>query len=403
MRTALSNWRERRSISDLVLMLLAIGATVWALLPVLTVRAEPLGAQPRPDPIEYADAAWQLAHGHGYVTYFSEKAAKFQDKAFPPRYPFGTSVALAPFTAVVNRFPQGPQIGERAISTLYVIAVITATWLLGGPLAAAIVGVFLALSPFPQVSASLILSDALAGLLAVGILIALKVGRGGRSAAVAGILAGSLLCVRLLGVIAIPAVLLALPGRRRWIAAAFAAPLAAALGAYQWEWFGSPFRTGYGYYVKGLKEISPSYLLGHTTPEGNAIYPDKLNGALLDGVCPCGSGGPMFKLTNLTFYPSVLAGLFWVFAPPFTGLFGVWQLVVERATPAARYAALMFVLNLVVVWFYWDQAARFLSPAATLLAVYSAVGMARLIVRAASALRPMISYKPSLRTELGES
>jgi hypothetical protein len=87
----------------------------------------------------------------------------------------------------------------------------------------------------------------------------------------------------------------------------------------------------------------------------------------------------MSKLPNLAFYPSVLAGLFWVFAPPLTALIGLWQLFVEHTTPAARFTLVTIVLNVGLVLFYFYSAARFVAPAASLLTVYAAVALARLI------------------------
>jgi hypothetical protein len=371
---------RRSSPLSILRTVAALGLAIWALTLVSTTASKPLSEQPAPDSVEYADGAWQLGHGHGYVTFFNERTSSFGQVGRPPRYPFGTAVALAPFAAAVNRFPQGPQLGSRVITALYVVAMVAAGWLLGGPLASAAVALLIGLSPFTQVSASLILSDSLSALLTVGILIALTVGSGNRVAAVAGALAGALVCVRLLGVVALPGVLLALGGRRRLIAALFAAPFLGALGLYQWQTFGSPLRTGYSYWVPGLHEFSPSYVLAHpSSADGPFVYPDKLNGRLLHVVCPCGVGGPMSKLPNLAFYPSVLAGLFWVFAPPLTALIGLWQLFVEHTTPAARFTLVTIVLNVGLVLFYFYSAARFVAPAASLLTVYAAVALARLI------------------------
>lgn len=369
----------RISAATIVTSVMAVAATIWVLTTVLTVQTKPLSDQPWPDSVEYADGAWQLGHGHGYVTFFNERTSHFGTVSRPPRYPFGTSAALAPFAAVVNRFPQGPQVGARVITALYVVAMIAAAWLLAGSLGGVIVALLIGFSPFTQVSASIVLSDALAALLTVGILIAVTLGSGARAAAVAGALAGAVVCVRLLGVVSLPGVLFVFSGRRRLIAAAFAAPFIGALGLYQWQTFGSPFKTGYSYWEPGLREFSPSFLLGHTSSEGPFVYPDKLKGSLLQGVCPCGVGGPMGKLSNIAFYPSVLAGLFWVFAPPASGLIGLWRLIAERASRPARFALITVVLNVGLVFFYWDSAARFVAPAASLLTIYCAVALAKLL------------------------
>ncbi len=385
-----SQARARPSVVKLVQIVVAVALTVWAIAPVLTERAKPLSIQPWPDTVEYADGAWQLGHFHGYVTFFNERTNRFGQIARPPRYPFGTSVALAPFAAVGNRFPQSIQAGSRILSVLYVLAIVIAAWLLGGPIAAAIAAVLVGSSPFGHVSASLILSDALAAMLTVAILIALRF-RTRSAAGVAGLLAGLLVCVRLLGLVALPGLLIALKGRQRLIALAAAAPPIAALALYQWNTFGSPFLTGYNYWLPGLNPFGTSFVFGKPLlVEGPFVYPDKLNGRLLNHVvCPCGIGGSMVSIHNFLFYPAVLIGLFWIFAPPLTGLVGLVEVIRERASAEARFTLITIVLNVGLVMFYFDQAARFIAPAVSLLIVYAAVGISKL---AAAAVRAVSAH-----------
>ena len=235
-------------------------------------------------------------------------------------------------------------------------------------------------------SASLILSDSLAALLTVAILLALM-RETDRSAAIAGGLAGALVCVRLLGLVALPSALIAVRGsRRRAIVAICAAPFLAGLALYQWRTFGSPLDTGYDYWLPRLHlrlhTFSVSYLFGNTfAAEGPFVYPDRLNGGILQGVCPCPIGGPMRKLVNVAFYPSVAVGLFWVFAPPLTGLTGLVKMVIDRRSVAARFSLLTVVLNLGLVSFYFFRAARFIAPAASLLIVYGALCISGLMTR----------------------
>src|SRR5947209_7782634 len=107
---------RRHSPGAIGARILAVALTIWTLVPLATESARPLALQPRPDSVEYADAGWQLGHDHVYVTFFNERRKAFGNSSFPPRYPFGTAAALAPFAAIVNRFPQGPQLGSRVIS-----------------------------------------------------------------------------------------------------------------------------------------------------------------------------------------------------------------------------------------------------------------------------------------------
>ena len=156
------------------LSVLAVAATLLALVVVATRPAVPLSQQPFPDSYEYSNAAWELAHGHGYVTFVKDRSLTpaYGTKPEPPRYPFGTSVALAPFTLVFGR-PHGAQIGARVFVLGYVIVVVVAAWMLGGPLGGLIAAAFLSISPFVDRTATLILSDPLGALLTVLILIAL--------------------------------------------------------------------------------------------------------------------------------------------------------------------------------------------------------------------------------------
>jgi 4-amino-4-deoxy-L-arabinose transferase-like glycosyltransferase len=373
----------RWSTATIVKAVVAVVATLAALVPAATHTALPLRQQPFPDSAEYADAAWQLGHGHGYVTFVDERRGTFSRVARPPRYPFGTAVALAPFAAVISDFPHNVQVGARAISMLYVLIVVAAAWLLGGSLAAILAAIFVGTSPFADVTSGLILSDPLAAVLTVAIAICLIKPRT-TLVALAGALAGALICVRLLGIVSLPALLLAIPGRRwRLIALACSLPCVLALALYQWQTFGSPFLTGYSYWVPHLHIFDPSFAVSGTPlTEGPFIIADRLHGHLLSSVCPCAVGGPMVGLTSVAFYPVVLAGLFWIFAPPLTGLVGLYELVRTRSTPASRFALATIVLNVVVVLFYFDQAARFVAPAASLLLVWSASGLSGLLERA---------------------
>jgi hypothetical protein len=161
----------------------------------------------------------------------------------------------------------------------------------------------------------------------------------------------------------------------------FAAPSLLWLAIYQWTTFGSPFRTGYSYWVHGISNFSLAYASHPILREGPFVYPNKLGVALLPGICPCGAGGAIASMPNYTFYPAVLIGVFWVFAPPLTPLIGLATAVSRRATPGGRYTLIVVLLSLPVMIVYFYQAARFLAPAASLLLIYTAVGIALLLRR----------------------
>lgn len=348
--------------------------TLAAVIPLLLTPARPLEQQPFPDAAEYADAARQLAQGHGYVTYVHAGTPQ------PPRYPPGFSLALAPF-ASVGPYPANVQLGARFFAALYVVTTALCAAALGGARAALIAAVLVGLSPFARVSASLVLADALAAAGAVLLLLCLRDPERPRSG-LAGALAGALLLVRIPLGVTILALCLALPPRERARAAAFAFPGVLALALYHWQSFGSPLRTGYEYWGLTSTIGLPTFRLptfhwryaiaAPPIGDGPWIVPDLLGGALLAWVCPCPPGGAQSALPNLAFYLAVLLGLFWVFAPPLAPLPGLWALWRRRREPAAAFVLWTLLLSLALFVPYFYQGARFMAPAATLLVVASA-------------------------------
>lgn len=374
----------------ILLSTLAAVLTIWAIGSVLSGAPRPLTHQPGPDALEYADGAWQLGHGHGYVMFYNEYTQEFGNREFPPRYPFGTSVALAPFAAFSSTFPGSIQTGAQLIVVLLLLASVAAAWRLGsrlsdglgGPVAGGLAALMVGLSPFATTASQLILSDALASLLAVLMLIALTFPTL-LGSVLAGLAAGAGVCVRLLSVVLLPPLVLVLKGRHRLAAVAGAVPLIALLAYYQWHAFGAPWRTGYSYWAPHLHSFSLSFLFGRTPGnEGPFVYPDKLRGGLMSWTCPCGVGGSMTNVPNWAFYPSLMIGLFWVFIPPFVGLLGLGELILRRASAPALFVITTVVLNIALVDFYYDRGARFVAPAASLVLIYSAVGGARVLAAA---------------------
>jgi hypothetical protein len=90
-------------------------------------------------------------------------------------------------------------------------------------------------------------------------------------------------------------------------------------------------------------------------------------------MCPCGDGGAQAALSNLVFYPSVLLGLFWIFAPPPVLILGFVRLWEIRHELAARFVAWLIGLNLLFFLFYFWQGARFMAAPATLLGIFGVV------------------------------
>lgn len=359
-----------RKKSETILAAAAILATAFTLFPILFAESRPFQDQPFPDAHENADAALQLVRGQGFVTYIYDNSPR------PPRSPPGFALALAPFAAFGN-YPSNVQVAPKVFAAFYVLAAVFAAWSLGGPLAAALAATLVGASPFARTAATLVMSDALGAAATVLFLLLLGKLSAGRVYA-AGALAGVLVALRLPLLVNLVALFVALPWK--WCARAMmcAAPALAALGVFNWATFGSPLKTGYSYWLPGLKSFSWGYaFLSPPRGDGPYIISDALRGLLLRGVCPCPVGGAQAAISNVFFYPAVLFGLFWTFAPPLVTLCGLFYLWKHRRESTARFTVTVVALSLPLFTFYFHQGTRFMSAPATLLLVFSSVGIAR--------------------------
>ncbi|HEX8743040.1 MAG TPA: hypothetical protein VF712_07890 [Thermoleophilaceae bacterium] len=347
----------------------AVGATVLVLVSLLGAEARPFATQPFPDSQEYADSARHLIRGEGFVT------TVHGPKPQPPRYPPGYPLALAPFAAA-GTYPYNVERGAKAYAAFYVVAAVFAAWALGGPLAALLAAVFVGTSPFAHESAELILSDALGAALTVLLLPLLRPAtRAG--ARLGGAVAGITAAIRLISLTAIAAHLIAAPRRLRPHAAVFAAVPMLGVAALQWVIFGSPLETGYSYWRADHDIFMVSHLWEARPPgDGPFVIQERLEGDLFEWTCPCGDTGPQGELPNAAFYPALLAGLFWVFAPPLATLPALVALWRWRREPAGRFAIAFVVLSVGAFGVYEFQAARFMASTATVLLVLSSVVLA---------------------------
>ena len=368
-------------------------------------------AQPQPDALSYADGAVQIANGNGFRLRYDETKALDQQSVNPPlapsRYPPGFSLALVPFVEFGNGDITDTQLGSKVYAVLLLVLVFAATWLLGGPWAAALAAAATIAAPFTTKSAQLVMSDAFGAALTVGVLVAVLLGSrrtvGGRTQQICYIVAGFLAAYAVLARTAAVTTLIALViAARRWpqmrMVVLGAAPVLIMLWTYQWTEFGHPLANGYDYYLPGLKVFGAEFVTAEY-PQGERmwIHSDRLHGALMRWTCPCDDFGPIGKASNLIFYPSVLLGLYWVYLPPLLSTVGVWELVRRRATPAARYASLAIAANLLIFLPYFYQGARLVAPAAFLLLIYSAAGVTRLSDLAICSLRRRIGHRDSDR------
>ncbi len=365
-----SRRRHNRITTALFLSVVAI-----VLLSVLSVTPRPLADQPFPDAEETADATRQLVNGNGYVTYVHN------DKPHPPRYPPGFSLALAPFAAFSDDYPSNIQLGAKIYAALYVLAAVIAAWSIKGPLAGALIAIFIGVSPFAKIEAALVMSDGFAAGLTV-LLIALLQHPTPKRISLVGVLAGALVIVRLPMVLNLIALLIVLPTPLRKRLLLFAAPPVAALGLFNLLTFGSLFKTGYDYWLPTLKtfDLSFAFVVPHLK-DGPWIVADVLNGRLLQWTCPCPNGGPQAAMANLFFYPAVLVGLFWIYAPPLLPIIGLLHCWKRRHELTAKFTLWLTLLSLCLFTFYFYQGARFMAAPATLICVFCSVGLAGWIER----------------------
>jgi hypothetical protein len=157
----------------------------------------------------------------------------------------------------------------------------------------------------------------------------------------------------------------------------FSAPPLAALGPFNWFTFGGPFRTGYDYWLPKVKNFSLLFALASPMQgDGPWVVADVLNGLLLRWVCPCPDGGPQAAMSNLSFYPSVLLGLFWIYVPPLLRVIGVLYGWENRSELPVRFTFWLTAFSLLLCTFYFFQATRFMAAPATLLAVFASAKLA---------------------------
>jgi hypothetical protein len=342
----------------------SVAVIAGALVSVLLVPPRPLPQQPFSDALEAADGARQLVTGHGYVT-FAHGA-----KPEPPRYPPGYSLLLAPFAAA-GEFPANVQLGAKIYAAVYLLLAAVAAWTLAGPVAGALAAILIAVSPFVRIEAMLVMSDAIAAGLTL-LVFALLTRPTPKRVSWAAVLAGAVVAIRLPMVLNLVAMFVVLPNALRRRMVLCAAPPLAGLALFNWWTFGSPLKTGYDYWLHGTTQFSGAFALkAPMFGDGPWIVADVLGGKLLQAVCPCPLGGPQAAMSNLAYYPSILVGLFWIFAPPLVSLVGLFYAWRHRRETVVRFGLLVIALNLAFFVFYFYQGARFMAAPATLLVVFA--------------------------------
>jgi hypothetical protein len=239
------------------------------------------------------------------------------------------------------------------------------------------------------------MSDAFTAALSVLFLLLLSRNTTAR-ASLAGLLAGALVAVRfanLVSFLALAATMAAVSGRaflRSSLAALASLAIALVALADRLPIFRDLFDRSLHWTNIILPRWSTATQRYYWT-DGPWVIPDRLDGALFRWLCPCPPAVPQAELANLFFYPALLLGLFWIFAPPFATLPGLLYAWTQRGVPAARFTLWTVGTTLVLQLLYFYQAARFLAVPATLLVVYSSVWFAH-------RLQPFIFPTPRSRS-----
>lgn len=247
-----SRWTLRAAPALLALLaVLALAAALrW------TWPAEVEDLRPRPDALEYEEAARNLAAGRGYLLWIG-------NRAYPPRYPPGMSALIA---ASIPIFGAGRGVGIWVVLAS-ALASIAATYALarraGGASAGLFAALLLAISPLHVLASEYVMSDvpatAVVALIGYGVLVVLD----GRAPAL-GCVALGILC-GLAVVLRQPLVLVAFAAwlavgllgegtvrermRRLALVGAGGVVGVAPLLWINWQLFGSPLRSGYGYWA----------------------------------------------------------------------------------------------------------------------------------------------------------
>jgi hypothetical protein len=350
--------------------------TVVVLVVVLLNHPYGLSDQPFPDAHEYLNAAYRLAHGHGYTTTVRDNvfSPHARQAVNPPRYPPGTSLVLAPFS-LLGDYPGNEEVGARLIVVALVVASGWAGYVLGGWYPALISAFVVALSPFAMVNTQIVMSDALGALLIVVCVPLMKV-RAKWAYYLLGLVTGFGVVCRESGVIVVVCLLVVVQHtERRRVAVGATLPIVG-LVLYNWSTFGAPWGNGYSYWLGRFPQYSLHYVTKHPWPPGGqGYYQSSLSLFHLVEQSHAGLIGP---LPNWLFYPLILLGFSAVFGPPLLTLVGVVTAIRVWNRGEARFTLLIAAASVLFYMANYSQDARFLAGPCILLTVWGVVGLVNL-------------------------
>ena len=335
-----------------------------------------LSNQPFPDAHEYLNAAYRLAHGHGYTTTVRDNtfSSHARQAVNPPRYPLGTSLVLAPF-ALFGTYPGNEELGARIIVIALVIATGWAGYALGGWYPALLSSFVVALSPFAMVNTQIVMSDALGALLIVVCVPLMKI-RANWSDYALGFVAGYGIVCRESGILVVLCLLIVVQERERLRIAVGAVGPIVGLALYNWSTFGSPWGSGYSYWLGSFPQYSLRYVTKHPWPLGaQGYYHSSLELFHLMEQSRAGLIGP---LPNYVFYPLILLGFSAVFGPPWLTLIGLVTAIRSWNRREARFTLALSGLFVLFFLANYSQDPRFVAGPCILLTVWGLVGLVKL-------------------------
>jgi hypothetical protein len=310
--------------------------------------------RPRPDALEYEEAARNWLGGDGYCLIID-------GARYPPRYPFGFSAMLMPVLALMDH---GPGTGVLVVIVTAADAIASA-WALSstasGTVPAAVAALLLALSPAHVRLSRAVMSDVpascLVGWLAVTAMVAAKRHAPAIAWGVIGLLTGLAATVRVTDVlflIGAGVVLLFSPRRTRNLVALGGGACIGIMPLLAWNAvrFGSPFSDGYHVWRGALFSLTVQ-----APPAGGGTDP------------------------NVVHYARALAGLGDLYPWPIAALVALGLIEGARRPGSVRMLCALtvaFAVPLVVLqtFFFW-QDTRFLLPAVPLLCAVAAVPFGR--------------------------
>jgi 4-amino-4-deoxy-L-arabinose transferase-like glycosyltransferase len=348
--------------------------TIGVLILLLLNHPFPLGSQPFPDAHEYVNAAYRLAHGHGYTTTVRDNpySPHAKQPVNPPRYPPGTSLVLAPF-ALFGSSPASVEFGSRLIVVVLVVTTGWAGYTVGGWYPALISALIIALSPFARINSHIVMSDALGAFLMV-VCVPLISLRATWATYLVGFLAGFGVVVRDSGLIVVLCLLIVVHGRGRLRVALGAVGPIVGLALYNRSTFGAPWSSGYSYWLGPFREYALSYATKRPWPLSD-YYQSSLTLFHLAEQNHYGLVGP---LPNVAFYPLILLGFSAVYGPPWLTLIGLVTALRFWERPEARFTVLVACGSVVVYVANFSQDPRFLAGPCILLTVWGLLGLVKL-------------------------